>query len=459
LAVAGFATAFVLWMGSASALAIKPRVPGTDRPPGTVVAPEGGSFLARHLLTKGEAKPADLLSTWPRFRGENFDGVSTESMPLARSWPAGGPKVLWSVELGEGHAGAAIWNGRVYVLDYDRPKKADVLLCLSLADGKEIWRHSYPVDVKRNHGMSRTVPAVTDKVVVALGPKCHVTCFDPKTGELKWGIDLVKEYGAKVPPWYAGQCPLVDNDRVILAPGGPDALLLAVEAETGKPVWKTPNEHDWAMSHSSIVPMDLKDKRMYVYCASGGVVGVDAEDGKVLWETDAWKISIATVPSPVIIGDGRIFLAGGYNAGAMLLAIKEDAGKFSAAPGLKLAAKVFGAAQQTPVFYNGCLYGVRPDGELVCLDLEGKTVWSSGPEHRFGLGPYLVAGGLLYALSDDKGLLTMVEATPEGYKPLAEAQVLTGHDAWGPMAIASGRLIARDLTHMVCLDVAASVGP
>jgi outer membrane protein assembly factor BamB len=154
------------------------------------------------------------------------------------------------------------------------------------------------------------------------------------------------------------------------------------------------------------------------------------------------------------VGDGRIFLSGGYNAGSMLLAIKKDGGKLKAEPVFRLPPKVFGAAQQTPVFYGGLLYGVRPDGELTCLDLGGKAVWSSGPEHRFGLGPLLIAGGLIYVLNDS-GLLVAVEATPEGYKPLARAQVLTGHDAWGPMAFVGGRLIARDLTRMVCLDVSA----
>ena len=115
-------------------------------------------------------------------------------------------------------------------MDYDRDKKQDALRCLSLADGREIWRYAYPVSVKRNHGMSRTVPAVTDKLVVAMGPKCHVVCLDPATGELRWGLDLVRQYGTTVPPWYAGQCPLIDNGAVILAPGGKAALLLACDA-------------------------------------------------------------------------------------------------------------------------------------------------------------------------------------------------------------------------------------
>ena len=58
---------------------------------------------------------------------------------------------------------------------------------------------------------------------------------------------------------------------------------------------------------------------MYVYCAGGGVVGVSANDGNLLWETTEWKIKVANVPTPVVVGEGRIFLSGGYNAGSMML--------------------------------------------------------------------------------------------------------------------------------------------
>ena len=75
---------------------------------------------------------AATLSTTER------DGVSREAVPLATTWPESGPPILWSVELGEGYAGPAVLKGRVYLLDYDQKERADTLLCLSLADGKEI---------------------------------------------------------------------------------------------------------------------------------------------------------------------------------------------------------------------------------------------------------------------------------------------------------------------------------
>jgi outer membrane protein assembly factor BamB len=228
--------------------------------------------------------------------------------------------------------------------------------------------------------------------------------------------------------------------------------MMAVDAGTGRVVWKTPNPRGWTMTHTSVVPLTLGGRRQYVYSASGGVVGVAAEDGALLWETPDWKIDIAAIPTPVVVGDDRLFLSGGYNAGSMMLRLKEDGGRIVPDAQYRLKPSVFGATQQTPILREDHLYGVRPDGQLACLDLEGKVKWTSGSEHRFGLGPYLIAGGRIFALSDS-GSLTMAEAAPDGFKLLGQAKVLHGQEAWGPMAFAGGRLIARDLTRMVCLDL------
>jgi hypothetical protein len=54
---------------------------------------------------------------------------------------------------------------------------------------------------------------------------------------------------------------------------------------------------------------------------------------------------------------------------------------------------------------------------------------------------------------NDTGLLRLIDATSDKYNLLSQAQVLKGRESWGPMALAGGRLIARDFTRMVCLDV------
>ena len=451
VAVSGIAV-LGLWLRAGASVPIEERVPGLDRRDtiesvGSSAVPESGE------LTRGAGVPAAPSGSWPHFRGANFDNIGQPGAALARQWPPGGPPVLWSIELGEGHAGPIVHEGRIYLLDYDREKSADALRCLSLADGKEIWSYRYPTTIKRNHGMSRTVPAIADKCVVAMSPKGLVTCVNATTGQRLWQIDLVRQYGATVPPWYAGQCPLVDGNRVILAPGGPGALFVAVDLHSGKPIWKTPNPHGWKMTHSSIMPVQFRSQRMFVYCASDGVVGVAAEDGALVWETTQWKISIATVPSPLALPDGKIFLSGGYNSGALLLQLEEHGGAITPSVAARFKPAQFSSTQHTPIFFGGRIFGVREkDKELVCLDAEGKQVWQSGSEHRFGLGPYLIADGLIYVMSDN-GVLTMAEAGPQGYKQLGRAQVLDGHDAWGPMALVGGRLLVRDVTRMTCLDI------
>jgi outer membrane protein assembly factor BamB len=438
------------WLGRDITTGLKLRIPGADRT-GQTGPVENEPVEIEGQLFEFEGVPADLPGRWPRFRGDNFDGISREQVTLAASWPKEGPKALWSIDVGEGHAGAAVMGGRVYILDYDRENKADVVRCLSLADGRDIWKYSYPVKVKRNHGMSRTVPAVTEEYIVTIGPKCHVTCLDSVTGKFRWMINLVREFDTTVPPWYAGQCPLIDNNRAIIAPGG-DALMMAIDCETGEIVWETPNPNGWKMTHSSIVPAEFMGKRMYIYCASRGVVGVSADDGSVLWETTDWKIRIANVPSPVVVGDGLIFLSGGYNAGSMMLKLSMEQDQIVAKALFRLDPEVFGSPQHTPVFHNGYIYGVRPDGQLACLDLSGRIIWTSSSSDKFGIGPYMVINDLIYVMNNS-GVLTLAKAASSGFIQLARAKVLEGPDSWGPMAVASGRLILRDLNRMICLDI------
>lgn len=108
--------------------------------------------------------------------------------------------------------------------------------------------------------------------------------------------------------------------------------------------------------------------------------------------------------------------------------------------------------QHAPIRYHDHLYGVRADGKFVCLTLDGKVVWASGSGQQFGLGSFILANGLILSMNDS-GLLRLIEALPQKYTLLAQAQVLKGRESWAPLALAGGRLIVRDLTRMVCLEV------
>ena len=176
---------------------------------------------------------------WPQFRDPDRNNISKETS-LYRTWPAQGPKVLWKTTVCEGYAGAAIKDGLVYVNDYDFEKKEHLIRCLSLTDGKDVWRRSFPVEIRSNHGITRTVPAIGQKLVFSLDPKCRFYALDAKTGNPVWQKNLVQEYNAKIPGWYAGQNPLLDGNRVIIATGG-NAVAVAFDQATGKEIWRTPN--------------------------------------------------------------------------------------------------------------------------------------------------------------------------------------------------------------------------
>lgn len=427
-----------------------PRLPHAhDR--GGDAETEGGN---PGTLTTGPGNFSDLPGRWPGFRGPNRDGKIVTDVPLRKDWPEEGPPVLWRMMVGEGHGGPAVFDGAVYLTDYDREREEDAVRCLSLATGEEIWRYSYSESVKRNHGMSRTVPAVHENYVVSFGPLCQVVCLDRRTGEKVWDTDLVEDYGATVPPWYAGQCPLIEGDTVVLAPGG-SPLMFRADLATGDLLWRTAEDlDDMGMTHASIRPVEIGGLRQYVYCSRQGVVSVAASDGRLLWQQPDWKIGIATVPSPVWWGGDRIFFSGGYNAGSMMIRVLEEGGACSTETLFRLPARVFGADQQTPIYYEGQIYGVAPKpAELVCLSLEGERLWSSGAERRFGLGPYVLVNDSLLLLEDKEGILHMVKAGVEGYVEEARADVLDGHDAWAPPAFAGGLFLVRDLTELVCLDL------
>jgi outer membrane protein assembly factor BamB len=401
---------------------------------------------------------------WPRFRGADFDNISKENIRLISKFPATGPEILWKVELGEGHAAPAVYDGRVYLLDYDEKGKADALRCFSLKTGEELWKRWYHVRLKRNHGLSRTIPAVNDKYVVTIGPKCQVMCVDRVNGDLKWGIDLARQYGTEVPFWYTGQCPLIDHDTAVIAVGG-KVLMIGVDCKTGKVLWETPNPMKWKMSHASVMPMTVEGEKMYVYFAIGGICGVSASSpdlGKILWQNRQFAPAVVA-PSPVIMDAGKILATAGYGAGSAVFQIKKKQGNFEAEMLQQFKPQEgIASEQQTPVFIDGYVYAIMPKdaGEnrnefVVCKSSDCKNIiMTSGKDERFGLGPYVYADGKFFIVNDD-GEMTIAKATPAGFSVLDSRRVIEGQDSWGPLAITGGYLLMRDSREMVCISVKA----
>ncbi|MBU1013959.1 MAG: PQQ-like beta-propeller repeat protein [Bacteroidetes bacterium] len=462
LAILTCIVVFVYWFLHSPTKDLSMSLPGMDNRPALADGASENIKIGASFMNY-TTQSSNLKGSWTRFRGADFDNINKEKIPLINSW-GNGPDILWEVELGEGHAAPVIQNGKAYVLDYVEERNTDALRCFSLETGEELWSRWYLVKVKRNHGMSRTVPAITEKYLVTMGPRCHVMCVDPETGDLLWGKDLVKEYGTEIPFWYTGQCPIIVDDVVILAPGG-SSLLIGVDCATGEVLWETPNPDKWQMSHSSIMPMTFEGKKMYVYFAVGGIVGISAEGpdiGKILWKTNAFAPNVIA-PSPVMLGNGKFYATAGYGAGAALFQLKKTGDTYSVQhlqtykPSEGIASE-----QQTPILYKGRMFSVAPKdagglrNEFLCVDPNNpkNILWTSGKTDRFGLGPYIMADNKFFILNDD-GTLTIAKVNLNSFEFLDKAKIIDGQDAWGPFALADGYLLMRDSKKMVCINIRA----
>ena len=446
-----------------------PRV-AVDEPQVTRQSDSGQALLSQIETVVGSASASSYSGDWPQFRGPSGNALVEKSAKLFDQLPSGGPKRLWEIEMGEGYAGAAVYQGAIYVLDYDQPKKRDVLKSLSLDSGELIWSVSYPSDVKRNHGMSRTIPAVDDRFVVTFGPHCQVLCTDRQTGKPLGIKNLPVEMGAVVPQWYAGQCPVLNEGATVIFVGGKDVLAAKIDCQTGTVLWKTPNPHVWTMPHSSVTVMNLDGKKTWVLAGMEGVCGLDDKDGSVIWETTQWKANQAMCPSPVVLYSrsqtetvpepqndslsGRLLIAGGYNTGSLILDIVKIKGQYSVKTE-KWGFRKFSSMQQTPVVFKDGWLGTRESKkQMVCFDFAGNALWDSGRE-TFGWGPYLIADEKIFIM-DDFGKLTVARLNTKRFEPLYSFQAFTdSHDSWGPMALAGSRLIVRDMTRMACFDFGA----
>lgn len=464
-----FAVVLLFWLSGDKYSYFAERVPGMDNRP--EIKPRNEAVVIGEFFDSLGVFDDHVPGSWPRFRGSGFDNISRDTIPLADSWDATGPPVVWKTILGEGYAGAAVHNGRVYILDYDERRKADMLRCFSLKSGTELWRRWYYIDIKRNHGYSRTIPAITDKYMVTMGPRSHVMCLDPASGELRWSLDLEKSYalpnknkGSITPDFYSGQCPLIENGVAVFAPGS-KTLMIGVDCETGTVLWETPNPDTVLMSHCSVMPMEFYGKKMYVYHGVGGVSGVSAEGddtGELLWRTKEWSPAIVAA-SPLYLSNNEMAVFGAYGTGGARIRIHFDNGIYTAEV-LDQHKSINGISsdQQTPILLGEYIWCVMPENggelkrQLTCWHRSNllTPVWTSGKENRYGrgLGPYIVSGDKMYLLDDDGNLyLFKIESTQA--QLLATHRILDGIEAWGPMAIAGGMLILRDARNLVCLDI------
>jgi len=397
-------------------------------------------------LICGAAWAAD----WPGFMGPNGTGAVTKAA-LARTWPKDGPQVLWTVDLGPGFGGPAIAGGKVYLLDRVK-RTADKLRVFDLKTGKEEWSASYPAPGRVSHPGSRSTPSVDGEHVYTFGTFGQLHCFSTKTHKSVWNHDLVKDFGAKAGRWGFGQSPLVVDKMVVVSIQSGQHGLAAFDKLTGKEVWKS-GPIGGSACYTSPMLTTICGVRQIVMFQKDAVAGVAPADGKILWRYTGYKVK-RTIPNPVVMADGRIFLTSGYGYGCAMIRVTKPGATFSVKE--LFNDKRSGSKVPPAILYDGHIYSNTEMGDsLQCMSVDGEVKWKTGGKLSLSLGSLIIADDLIFVLGGSSGVLHLVEATPKGFKELAQAKLLSGREIWAPMALSGGKLVIRDQSKMKCLNVAA----
>jgi outer membrane protein assembly factor BamB len=392
-----------------------------------------------------------LAADWPHFAGPTRDLQSTET-GLMKTWPAGGPKVLWTATVGRGFAAATVEGGKVYLLD--RQKGKDILRVFDLKTGNEDWTYAYKAPGKYSMNGSRSQPAVDDKHVFTLGPMGHLHCISKTTHRPVWSVNILEKAGGKVPTWAISQTPALYKDLVIVAPDGKRAGMMAFKRKNGELAWKSrPLPGNISYASPMVTTIGGVDQVMTVTTTT--TLALDPRNGNLLWQTGDWKCRIP-IATPVHLGDGKVFVTGGYSAGCAMFQVGKRGGSFGVRTLFKT--KESNGQIHQPILYKNHLYmngndKKKRDG-LVCMDLKGNVKWKTAKKPGFDWGGLLMADGMIYIVDGTRGDLCIVKPDPAGYKEVARAKGLVKTDqTWAAIALSDGKLLLRDQTQLKCVDV------
>ena len=410
-------------------------------------------FIIVFLLVSKHVSASD----WPQYLGPDRNAVSNEK-GLFRSWPADGPKVLWTVPLGEGFGGASISEGKVYV--YDRVgDKVNVLRCFDLMTGKEEWTFSYEAPWSVSYDGSRTVPTIDGNRIYVCDAVGNFHCVDMNTHKALWYKNIWTDFSkTEIPMWAIAQNPLIYKNMVIIASQTKAAGLVAYDKQNGNIIWKTPRLPGVAGYVSpKIVKINNEDQLVMISATrpegseDGAVGGFDPKNGNLLWSYNGWKCK-TPVPNVTEIGNNQLFITAGYLSGGALIKIDKNGNSWKAKE--VMFSKEFGSHVHPAVLYKGHLYSQCTNNQVrngfMCMDLSGNIKWKTGRKPNFDKGGFILADDMIIS-SDGEKMLYLIEPTPAEFKVLAKAELLDTKQAWAPLALSDGKLLIRDQKQMKCV--------
>jgi outer membrane protein assembly factor BamB len=403
------------------------------------------------ILTAVAIAPATTIGqttpSWTQWGGAGRDFMS-DSKGLASTWPASGPKKLWSRSLGEGHSSVLVENGRLYTMYRQITRQPsvsheEVVAALDAASGKTIWEFKYPAPpngIQFDQGFGpHSTPLIVGNRLFAASSRSELFALDKTTGKRIWSHDFVKEFNAPLTGRGYSGSPLLYNGTIIVTMGGPNQAVAAFDQASGKLQWKN-GYFVWAPASPILIDVD-KQPQLVVF---GGdvVTGMDPANGRELWrhphKTD-WGLNIST---PLWVADQHLLLvSSAYGVGTRALELRQSGGKATVTE--KWHSQRMRIHIGTIIRLGEHAYASSGDfgpAFISAFDLKsGAIAWQ---DRSFARAQLLYADGKIIVLDED-GVLGLATVSPQGLKVLAKASVLQ-HLAWTPPTLVGTTLYVRD---------------
>ena len=402
----------------------------------------------RHLLVAAIFAFAlqNTVSDWPQYFGPERNGVY-RGPAISGKWPSSGPRVVWQKQVGQGFSGPVVAEGRLIL--FHRMADREVVESFDARTGMPQWQYGYPTSYRDDFGFDegpRAVPVVVNGVVYTFGAQGQLHAVSLKTGTRIWSEDTMKRFSVPKGFFGAGGSPLVEDGRVIANIGGRGAGIVAFDAKTGKVLWTATDDE---ASYSSGVGATIGGRRSAVFLTRNGLVGLDPATGQVQFQRRWRSRQAASVnaATPLVIGD-LIFVSAEYGPGAAVFRVEG-----SMLTELWTSDDVLSNHYATSIHRDGFLFGYHGRQEFGpsfrAVELRtGKVRWS---QDRFNAGSVMLAGDRLLIMRET-GELILAAASPDGFKPIARAQILPAVVRAFP-ALADGLFYVRNEKTLVCVDL------
>jgi outer membrane protein assembly factor BamB len=384
----------------------------------------------------------EARADWPNFRGPDHNGISAET-GIKTQWTQA-PAPSWEFKIGPGFSSMAAIGDRIYTCG--TVKDRQVLYCLNADTGEVIWENAFEEQFKNEFGDgARSTPTVDGDRVYILGANGTMLCVKADTGEEVWK----KEFHTP-PTWAYSGSVLIEGRLAIASAGAKEGSLVAFDKMTGKREWKCGKD---PVGYATPYPFTFEGERYIAGFTGTSLIIADAKTGKQVYRKE-WKTSYNINAAAPIYHDGHLWIGSAYRQGCSLLKLSKKGKK-----GDKLDAetvwesKDIQAKFQSPILHKGHLY-LSDEKSLMCVDfMTGEERWR---KHRIKDGTIVLADGHIYVLGDD-GTLQVADAKTDAFEPTASAEILSGK-CWTVPVLHRGRLFARNLDRLVCVDLRENAG-